>query len=159
MSAVRSGFPYSVVTASGQPDSGGVILNNRADLISSPRAAADVEGGRRVLSIDAFRQPLGGALGNTGRNAFRAPWFFNIDVSVSRTFSLRALGESGRLSVRASAFNLLNHANLGQPDSELASPTFGVAQYGRRGKQPSFPSLTPFEESARQLQVTLRVDF
>ena len=61
--------------------------------------------------------------GNSGRNAFRGPRLCNVDLSVSRSFSLKHLGDTGGFIAGTGAFNLLNHANLGNPDSLLASPT------------------------------------
>jgi len=61
--------------------------------------------------------------------------------------------------LRADFFNVLNHANLGQPDSLMTSPTFGVERYGRIGSGSGFPALTPFQETARQIQFLVRVSF
>jgi hypothetical protein len=69
------------------------------------------------------------------------------------------LRESGRLILRVDAFNVLNHANLNNPDSMLGSSTFGVASYGRQGFNAGFPSLTPLNETGRQLQLMLRLEF
>jgi hypothetical protein len=69
------------------------------------------------------------------------------------------LSENGRLTLRADAFNVLNHANLGQPDSQMTSPTFGEALYGRTGQAGGFPSLVPFRETARQIQLLFRLEF
>ena len=70
-----------------------------------------------------------------------------------------AVRESARLTLRADFFNVLNHANLGQPDSLITSPTFGTALYGRIGTDPGFPALTPFRETARQIQLLIRFAF
>jgi hypothetical protein len=78
---------------------------------------------------------------------------------VSRAFGIRRLGESGRLNVRADAYNALNHANLNNPDSLLTSDTFGQALYGRIGKQSGFPALSPLNETARQFQLSVRLEF
>jgi hypothetical protein len=72
------------------------------------------------------------------------------------------LGEAGRIVVRADAFNVLNHANLNNPYNIFPpsiDPLFGVATYGRLGLQPGFPALTPFNETARQVQLMLRLEF
>ena len=82
-----------------------------------------------------------------------------MDLSVSRSFGLKYLGESGRCMVRAEAFNFLNHANLGNPDSLITSPTFGQALYGRQGKQSGFPAVSPLNETARQIQLSFKVEF
>ena len=82
-----------------------------------------------------------------------------MDLSLARTFSVKWLGESGRITVRADAFNFLNHANLNNPDSFLNSRTFGIATYGRQGRDTGFPGVAPLNETARQIQLLLRVEF
>ena len=69
------------------------------------------------------------------------------------------LGEAVRLNLRADFFNAFNHANLNNPDSFFGSTTFGQAFYGRQGYDTGFPALTPFSETARQVQIILKVEF
>jgi hypothetical protein len=163
LAAFRTGFPYSVEAISTAQNSTGLILNNRADIADPnrlrPEKPVDVPGGKRLLIPAGFSQPGLGMLGNSGRNAFGAPGFYNIDLSLSRSFGLPWIGEGGRFTVRADAFNVLNHANLGSPDTLITSDTFGVATYGRQGRQSGFPAVTPFVETARQVQLMLRLEF
>jgi hypothetical protein len=101
-------------------------------------------------------------LGNAGRNAFIGPGFYSLDLSVARSFGLRWLGESGRLRLRADAFNVLNHANLGNPNALLTdppSPAFGIATFSRQGAQSGFPAVSPLNETPRQIQVSVKLDF
>ncbi|MGJ5818615.1 carboxypeptidase regulatory-like domain-containing protein [Paludibaculum fermentans] len=161
LGAVRSGFPYSVLAASSVPDSGGITYNSRADLLDPDGASTDSpsDGGRQILNSAAFRSPANGRLGSAGRNAFSSPGFFSLDLSLSRFVPLPLLGEAGRLTFRADAFNVLNHANLNRPDSLLGSPTFGQALFGRTGLDSGFPVSTPFRETAREFQILLRIGF
>jgi len=161
LGAVRSGLPYSILGASSAVAGGGLILNNRPDLIN-PNATVSqaVPGGERLLVASAFANALPSTLGSLGRNAFAGPGFYNFDLSVARYFPVRWLGEAGRLRVRADAFNALNHANLGNPDAVLASPSFGLASYGRQATAKSgFPAVSPLNETPRQIQMSLRVEF
>jgi hypothetical protein len=112
-----------------------------------------------LLSAAGFAEAAPSTLGNAGRNAFRGPGFYNLDVSLNRSFPVRWLGESGRLGLRASAFNILNHANLGNPDTLLASPTFGIALLGRQGVPSGFPAVSPLNETPRQIQLSAKVEF
>ncbi|MBK9169046.1 MAG: TonB-dependent receptor [Bryobacterales bacterium] len=156
LAAVRSGLPYTVRVAGLDP-----LLNNRASL-ADPRAFqlnTPADGGRLVLSRDAFRTPDRGVLGNTGRNAFQGPGFFSADISLGRLFAAPFAGEAGRIRLRADIFNVLNHANLNAPESRLFRPDFGEALYGRRGAGSGFPLLTPLNETARQVQLSLRLEF
>jgi len=160
LAAFRSGFPYTVEGTSLAVDGQGIILNNRANMVSPAVAeSVPVAGGVQLLNASAFAPAAPSTLGNTGRNAFRGPGFYNVDLSVARSFGLRRLGEAGRLTVRAAAFNVLNHANLGNPDSLLASPTFGVATFGRQGLPSGFPAVAPLNETPRQVQLSLKVEF
>jgi len=160
MAAVRSGTPYTVFarTAASLNET---IYNNRADLVLPQDAtlARSVPGGKLLLNPAAFRDPASGTVGNSGRNAFRGPAFYNLDLSVSRSFALHWLGETGRVTVRADAFNVLNHANLNNPDTLPGSETFGIAQYGRQERSSGFPLLVPFSETARQVQLMLKIEF
>ena len=160
LAAFRSGFPYTVLAPSTAFAGSGEILNQRADLVStSVNPATAVTGGRLLLNPANFSFPDPEQLGNTGRNAFRGPGLYNLDISLSRSFPVKYFGEEGRLTFRVDAFNLLNHANLNNPDALLTSPTFGVATYGRSGQASGFPAVAPFHETARQLQLILRLSF
>ena len=166
MAAFRSGFPFTVIGTSNVVVGGGQVLNNRPDIVDPKQTVlanpVPVPGGERLLNPAGFREAAPSTLGNAGRNAFIGPGFFNIDVSVAKSFGVPWLGESGRLRVRADAFNVLNHANLGNPDSLFTfplSPTFGVATFGRQAKQSGFPAVSPLNELPRQIQLSIRLDF
>ena len=162
IAAFRSGFPYTVFAYGTAADP---IINNRANLLDQAAAEATGAlpvpfGGVRLLSRAAFAAPPPGVLGNTGRNAFRGPGFYNIDASLSRSFPLPWMTEGSRLTVRADAFNILNHANLGLPESQLNSPNFGIATYGRRPPTTLRSPLIPVPaDNARQIQLLVRVTF
>ncbi len=131
-------------------------------------------GGKILLDSNAFAAPPNNALGNTSRNEFAGPGLYSLDVSLRRTFSLR---ERWRFTLRADAFNMLNHANLNNPSVVVGSPglslqlpglnirvptlnnDFGVAPYGRTGTSTGFPGSSPLDETARQIQLSFRVDF
>ncbi|HME10189.1 MAG TPA: carboxypeptidase regulatory-like domain-containing protein [Bryobacteraceae bacterium] len=163
LAAFRSGFPFTVTGSSGTPSSGGEPYNPRVDIVEPNNIYLSkpipVAGGFQLLNPAAFQDNPNG--GNEGRNALRGPGLYNIDLSLSRSFGIKYLGEAGRLVLRADAFNFLNHANLNQPYPylNLNIPPFGVAVYGRQGLQSGFPALTPLNETARQIQLLLRLEF
>jgi hypothetical protein len=70
-----------------------------------------------------FSQPTGTSLGNTGRNQFRGPGYWNVDFSIFRGFPISGGGR--RAEFRAEFFNLFNHPRWGNPDTDLNSGTFG----------------------------------
>ncbi len=165
LAAFRSGFPYSVesIVTSAPQFGAGQIQNQRADLVSAsafyskPIPAA---GGQYVLNPAAFAFPASDSIpGTSGRNAFRGPGLYSMDLAVSRSFSLARWREGMSWSLRADAFNLLNHANLNNPDNLFGSATFGLETYGRQGKASGFPAVAPLNETARQVQISFRVHF
>lgn len=166
MAAFRAGTPYTVFATSTEPlNGGGVIFNQRADLIDPARAifpeAAPAPGGIYVLNPAAFRQPDSGP-GTSGRNAFRGPGLYNADLSLSRTFRVPQfwrLRENALMTFRGDAFNVLNHANLGNPGNLLGDPTFGISTYGRQGAPSGFPAISPLNDAARTFQILLRLQF
>ena len=91
---------------------------------------------------------------------------------MAKSFTVPRLRESTRFTVRADAFNFLNHANLNNPDNLVGdtscsivsgavqcTPTFGLATYGRQGTASGFPAVSPVNETARQIQLLLRIEF
>jgi hypothetical protein len=64
--------------------------------------------------------------GSLPRNYLRGPGDYNIDMAFSKTTPIR---EHLRLELRADFFNLLNHAEFSNPDTNISSPTFGRLLY------------------------------
>ncbi|MEB2361235.1 MAG: TonB-dependent receptor [Bryobacterales bacterium] len=168
LGAVRSGTPYTVYVSA--PGTGEVIVNNRPDLIApaTVRDGSSMNGGRRLLNPSAFQFPADGQVGSTGRNAFAGPGQFSFDFSIARRLPFRFGDRSCAVTLRADLYNALNHANLGNPlnatlpHPQFQSPNdseFAVARYGRRGRVAGVPLLVPLTETARQIQLLLRLEF
>ena len=67
--------------------------------------------------------------GNTGTGVLRGPGRINFDMTATKTIPISE--KFGGVELRASAFNIFNHTQLGDPDTSTnslgsASPTFGV---------------------------------
>ena len=86
--------------------------------------------------------------GNLSRNAVTGPNFVNADFSLIKTTKIT---ESTSLQFRAESFDVLNHANFGNPGRILGSATFGVISNTR----------VPTGDfgSSRQIQFALKFQF
>jgi hypothetical protein len=67
--------------------------------------------------------PVACPFGNTGRNQFRGPGYFNDNLSMFKNFPLYR--ERVNLEARFDAFNLTNTPAFGLPGSTVGSSTFG----------------------------------
>lgn len=95
-----------------------------------------------------FTFPAAGTYGTSGRNNFRGPGFFSIDMSLVKRFPI---WERHTLTFRAEAYNVLNNPNFGGLQTNLNNTaTFGRLTSTVGGIQGS---------AARVLQVALRYDF
>jgi len=77
------------------------------------------------IDRSAFAPAPLGTYGNVGYNSFKGPGVFQLNMALSRTFSL---GEKRSIQLRGEAFNLPNHVNgtFGSPGSiNLNSTNFG----------------------------------
>jgi hypothetical protein len=150
--SVMSGFPFTV-SAGGSLNANG--SGQTADLIApfkklggkAPRTGVSCSVGNPACSyfdpssfaapeIDP-KNPTTAHYGNTNRNEFRGPGFFNANLSIVREFKMR---EFASLQVRGDAFGVTNtphfnnpsascpaSANPGQPHScNTGSNNFGV---------------------------------
>jgi hypothetical protein len=96
-----------------------------------------------------FSVPVAGSTGNSGRNTFRGPGFFDTDLSLVKRFRIR---EGVNVTFRAEAYNLLNTVNFSPPGVHLQTPaTFGIIS--------STPTGASNQSGARILQGALRFDF
>jgi hypothetical protein len=69
-----------------------------------------------------FSAPAAGQFGNTGRNAFYGPHYFELDTSLLKRI---AIHEKVKLEIRADATNLTNSVMFGNPTTDITSSIFG----------------------------------
>jgi hypothetical protein len=69
-----------------------------------------------------FSQPAPGSIGNTGRNFFLAPPYFQPDVSLSKKFRIT---ERVSFDLRFDARNVTNHPSFDNPTAVFTSSIFG----------------------------------
>ena len=100
-------------------------------------------------SFGAFSRPAIGTFGNVGRDSYFGPGLINTDLSLAKSFDIR---EGLRFQLRAEAFNVFNHPNLGQPDSCVD------CQDGNAGTITSIVA-TQDGTSMRRLQFAARFQF
>jgi hypothetical protein len=76
-----------------------------------------------TTGIDNSRTGVGLDRPNVGVFSLYGPRYFDIDLSLSRFFTIR---EGHRLEVRSEFFNVTNHVNFSNPTTSLRSSSFGV---------------------------------
>jgi hypothetical protein len=122
------------------------ILTGKASLVSSHTHRDQATGyvfnfSDPQAARGAFTGPLGLTLGS--RNNLRGPHFSNMDLGLGKTFPIR--GDSAKLVFRVDSFNVWNHPNFSNPNSNITSVNFG-----RIGST---------SNAARVLQGALRLEF
>ena len=122
------------------------------------RPAAYLGGAGENYSVDTFRQQNGNFPGGAltyfvpptfatdgtippppgvGRNTFRGPGYFSVDMTLQKSFGLptmKVIGEGGRIEFRADFFNIFNKLNLTQVQTNVSSANFGQAQSALAGR-------------------------
>jgi len=94
-------------------------------------------GGAAFFSTAA---PVGFQLPGIGRNSFRGPRYFDIDMAVSKKFGLSSLlGEGRFFEIKANFFNVFNLLNLqpfnfNSPSTQVQNALFGRAERGLAGR-------------------------
>jgi len=159
LGVLRSGNPYTIYGNSFLP-----FLYNRADLINPQILKQDTgpNYGNRLLNPASFASAPDDKLGTSGRNAFTGPGFYDLDLSLSRSFHVSRAKETRLLVVRVDSYNLLNHINLGNPLPQnlfLGADQFAVPSRGVIGSPGGLLAVAPLSESARRLQLMFRLIF
>jgi len=146
----RTGRPFSVSVnrASGVVPSG-QTQSQRANYVGGVNPYSANPGPGSWLNPAAFVAPANNTYGNAGRNGFRGPGLWQMDIGLSKRIRVR---EGIHVDFRTEAFNLFNRAQYGDPVANISNPTFGrilvTANDGATGTGTS-----------RQLQFMLRLNF
>jgi hypothetical protein len=97
----------------------------RADVIGNP--SVPNPSASEWFNVAAFSEPQQPfRQGTAGRNSLRGPKQTESDLSLSKNL---LLSERYRLELRADAFNVFNHVNLGNPSSQVDSSGAGQITY------------------------------
>lgn len=156
----RSGFPIDIMMS--ETLNGFAVSNMRPNFLGGVPLwtdAPDLPGGRR-LNRGAFA-PVPGNFGDLGRNAVRGFGMSQLDLAAERAVRLT---ERLRLTLRAEAFNALNHPLFADPLRYLSSPMFGVSNSPLNlmlgsGSPASGQSPVFQMGGSRSVQLSLRLSF
>lgn len=76
-----------------------------------------------AAGFDPVNNPSQRTYGTLGRNAFRGPGYVNLDLALSKWIPIHE--ERVGAEFRVEAFNLANHANFSNPNTNITSSLFG----------------------------------
>jgi hypothetical protein len=152
VAAAFSGTPYSIGgtnTPLNCQGCGGVQIDISRDPKPTEKPGSSTQ---PYYPIEIFSQPVGvsaAGFGNSGRNRFRRPGVWNVDLSLFRTFP-----RVGRVrpEIRVEAANVFNHPNWGAPVTGFTSLNF------MRFTPASAENATN-SPGARRVQLGLRLQF
>jgi hypothetical protein len=102
----------------------------------------------------AFVLQPAGTFGNTGRGDFSGPNLRTLDLSLTKQARWGALGGNGRIEFRIEAFNILNHANFGNPELRVFA-----GQADNEAVSATFGRISNTVTSSRQIQLGIRAVF
>jgi hypothetical protein len=162
----RSGIPFDIQSQSAAASSSsgsaprlGFFGQGRPNYNGQPVYVSDknAPGGRR-LNFDAFTVPGEFEQGNLGRNIIRGFGLNQVDFTLRRDIAIR---DGLRFQIRLEGYNVLNHANFGNPNpfegANLASSNFGITS---RMANNNFAGAGIYTSGGpRTMQASLRLEF
>ncbi len=96
----------------------------------------------RPEQLNLFSFPEAGEIGNSGRNSFTGPRYFNLDAVLRKNFWI---GEEKSIQFRFEAYNVFNSTRFANPISNLNNSLFGV--------------ITSTNGNPRRIQMALKLQF
>jgi len=120
MAVARTGFPVNVTVdrkSADTPD--GNTNNQRPDLV--PGVSLTPPGGKTIaewINPAAFTMPAPGTFGDAPRNVARGPGAWQIDLGIGKHIRV---SERVALEFRTEFFNIFNHPQYGQPQSDFSA--------------------------------------
>ena len=119
----QTGYPFTVMA--GQDQSQTAIGQDRGVVVGSPYGTGAC--GSKAPCVDylnrnSFALPAIGTFGNVGKDALVGPGSVTWDMGIFKNFPFR---DRYRIQFRAEFFNVLNHANFGNPSNAVNAGAFG----------------------------------
>jgi carboxypeptidase family protein len=145
--SVTSGYPLIPTLGSNRSGNGDLTAPDRPNWNPAFTGTLITGTATQWFNPNAFLIPDSGTWGNVGIGAFRSPGLSQLDLSLFKT---TALTERMGLQFRAEFFNILNHTNLGFPNSVVFSGTSINPAAGR---------ITFTSTQSRQIQFGLKLNF
>ena len=147
--AAFGGWSLSAVATVQSGDALTILYNNSDNVFGISQDRAQLSGGctkgqivtsgsvqaklNNYFNVACFTTPpiigadgIGTAFGNSATGLVNGPGQANIDMSLTKTIPLRWPKDGSGLQLRIEFFNVLNHPQFSDPDSNYSSPTFGV---------------------------------
>ena len=124
---VSSGLPFTPIIGG---DPLGLKTSNPfafPDRISGQGCDSAVNPGDPVhyIKTQCFAFPTPATrIGDAGRNSLIGPGVSNFDLSLFKNNYVKSISEKFNIQFRAEFFNILNHTNFHNPDSDMNSQTF-----------------------------------
>ncbi len=140
----QSGMPFTISVFGDTANAGTLLGQNpiRGDVTGKPLFPAGTRTTTEWFNPAAFSAPAPYTFGNAGVNTVFGPGFVDLDQALQRQF---LISERIHLTLRAEAFNALNHSNWGYPNNFVNTPQFG--------------SITMAEGPGREFQLSGRFEF
>jgi len=117
-----------------------------ADIVGDCSELATEPIGTFPSDAQAVNCPALRTYGSLPRNFLRGPGGVNLDLSLSKT---TAITERFKVEIRGDFFNILNHAEFSNPDTNISSSTFGAI----------LNTGVPGDERPRIIQIAARFSF
>ncbi len=150
---LQSGFPMTI-SQSGDPSNTGGQFDRPNATGLAPELPRGQQDPQRFFNTLGFSRTPDGTFGNVGRNTLNSPGIIGWDAIMLKNF-IMPWKESHRLQFRFEGFNMGNHPNFGNPDTNLNSGATNAAT----GIGANFGTITGTRTSMRQLQLALRYTF
>lgn len=135
------------------------VFSGRQTLAAGVPSWANYSGNRNIGSVirseygvywfyleqihDLFSFPSAGEAGTSGRNSFRGPRYFDLDLSIVKHIRVK---KTRQIVFRGEVYNLLNNTNFASPTADLSSPN-------------TFGTISSTAGRARTIQMSLRFSF
>lgn len=162
--SVHSGTPYSVYDSIDQANVGeqnAAVNAERPDLIpgrsSNPTGKRLANGQTYGFDPSSFQLEPAGVFGDLGRNTLTAIGVRELDMGIAKNTRIT---ERSSLQIRAEAFNITNHTNLGFPSAALYTGSTTTPQGVQVGTpNPTAGQITSTATTSRQIQLSAKFSF
>lgn len=166
IASAHSNVPFTPVLSFDNAGTQSLVPASRPDLVGNPYTGVCSNGARVGtpacwFNPNAFVLPLPGHFGNAARNVLRGPAFTQFDLALQKGFRLR---KGTEITLRAEAFNLLNHPNFAVPSNTQSPQTQGgngdaVFKDGVGNFADNVARLFSTVDTAREIQIAARFVF